>query len=248
MSELLIHYGVKGMKWGIRRTPEQLGHVVARKRTGSKNYKSSAAGRNKSKASDNRYSSLSDDEIRMRINRLNLEEQYDNLLARQKARSNTGFKSTAKRLLGNAAEDFGKQLLSKAVSNLVERIAGDKKFDIKDYQNMDVNDMDAESIAKVSKWYTDALKIDSSRSKLRADEADSSGKAKETTSDTHSGKSADTTLRDKSSDSSPAGKSAESSERIPWIYREAGSAYQKEAQRIARDRRNRDKDVLKWLI
>lgn len=25
-SEFLAHYGVKGMKWGVRRTPEQLGH------------------------------------------------------------------------------------------------------------------------------------------------------------------------------------------------------------------------------
>lgn len=23
---ILEHYGIKGMKWGIRRTPEQLGH------------------------------------------------------------------------------------------------------------------------------------------------------------------------------------------------------------------------------
>lgn len=26
-QEYLAHYGVKGMKWGIRRTPEQLGHL-----------------------------------------------------------------------------------------------------------------------------------------------------------------------------------------------------------------------------
>ena len=27
-DDILVHYGVKGMKWGIRRTPEQLGHKV----------------------------------------------------------------------------------------------------------------------------------------------------------------------------------------------------------------------------
>lgn len=26
--ECLMHYGVKGMKWGVRRTPEELGHVL----------------------------------------------------------------------------------------------------------------------------------------------------------------------------------------------------------------------------
>ena len=28
LGGVLIHYGVKGMKWGVRRTPEQLGHVA----------------------------------------------------------------------------------------------------------------------------------------------------------------------------------------------------------------------------
>lgn len=27
-TPMLMHYGVKGMKWGIRRTPEQLGHKI----------------------------------------------------------------------------------------------------------------------------------------------------------------------------------------------------------------------------
>lgn len=26
-QECLVHYGIKGMKWGVRRTPEQLGHL-----------------------------------------------------------------------------------------------------------------------------------------------------------------------------------------------------------------------------
>lgn len=36
-SDFLMHYGVKGMKWGIRRTPEQLGHIKKPKKSVSKN-------------------------------------------------------------------------------------------------------------------------------------------------------------------------------------------------------------------
>lgn len=43
-SASLEHYGIKGMKWGIRRTPEQLGHVVnkVKKKVASVQKKSAA--------------------------------------------------------------------------------------------------------------------------------------------------------------------------------------------------------------
>lgn len=37
----LIHYGIKGMKWGIRRTPEQLGHRTIK--AGTKMYRTTAS-------------------------------------------------------------------------------------------------------------------------------------------------------------------------------------------------------------
>ena len=31
-DDYLEHHGIKGMHWGIRRTPEQLGHIISRKK------------------------------------------------------------------------------------------------------------------------------------------------------------------------------------------------------------------------
>lgn len=36
-SSFLYHYGIKGMKWGVRRTPEELGHISKTKSTKLRN-------------------------------------------------------------------------------------------------------------------------------------------------------------------------------------------------------------------
>lgn len=59
MSQELYHYGIKGMKWGVRRTEAQLARAKG------------------SKKED--ISSMSDDELRRRVNRLNMEQQYKKL-------------------------------------------------------------------------------------------------------------------------------------------------------------------------
>lgn len=67
MTNTLKHYGILGMKWGVRRTPAQL----ARARGSSKKQSDSS---NKKNAKN-----MSDDELRSVVNRLQMERQYSQL-------------------------------------------------------------------------------------------------------------------------------------------------------------------------
>jgi hypothetical protein len=71
MSEdlYLEHYGVKGMKWGVRRDRRQL-------KAASKGRK---AGERASSRSMPSASSLSDDQLRSAVNRMQMEQQYTKL-------------------------------------------------------------------------------------------------------------------------------------------------------------------------
>ena len=73
----LYHYGVLGMKWGVRRSPSQLGHKIRIKR---KKKPSEPIHEDYKKAhSKKSVSSMSDAELRNRNNRLQMERQYAQL-------------------------------------------------------------------------------------------------------------------------------------------------------------------------
>lgn len=72
MEQVLMHYGVKGMKWGIRRYQNKDGSLTAK---GKQRY-SSDYERAHSKKS---IKEMSDIELKTRLNRLNMEAQYKKL-------------------------------------------------------------------------------------------------------------------------------------------------------------------------
>lgn len=185
MSNELAHHGIKDQKWGLRRfqnpdgslTPagrERYGVGKERGTAGAEGERKSSEGNSSQKSDSNktpgksnrRVAAMTDDELRSRINRLNMEEQYSNLVARQKQR-NTG---VVKHLLGNAAKQLAEQSLSRLVSIAVSK-AFDKKdrFDIDDYKDMDVYKMDGETIRKVADWYTKAGLITKQRETISPD-------------------------------------------------------------------------------
>lgn len=69
----LKHHGILGMKWGIRRTPEQLARAKGRSITDELHEDYYKAHTSKS------IESMSDAELRNRINRIQMERQYSQL-------------------------------------------------------------------------------------------------------------------------------------------------------------------------
>ncbi len=101
----LYHHGIKGMKWGVRRTPAQLGHDTggvdlqkAKKKVEaantivneSQNINRKVSSRKQKKMQKQQVQNakaMTDQELRERVNRLNMEQQYARLTTEQ---MNTG--------------------------------------------------------------------------------------------------------------------------------------------------------------
>lgn len=97
----LYHHGVKGMKWGVRRTPAQLGHDTggvdlqkAKKKVDAantivnetRNINNNVSKKQSKKVQKQKMAevkSMSDKELRERVNRLNMEQQYIRMSSEQ---------------------------------------------------------------------------------------------------------------------------------------------------------------------
>lgn len=92
-EEFFEHYGIKGMKWGVRRDNP----------SGKTPPKS--AGRDKS------LSSISDKELQARINRLNMEKNYKKLIE-ESSQSEKSALEKGGRIVGKVVADAAKQEIS----------------------------------------------------------------------------------------------------------------------------------------
>lgn len=78
-NEALYHHGVKGMKWGVRRTPAQLGKGKTFPHKFPKIAKKEKHEDYESAHSSKKIREMSDAELKKRINRLQMEKQYSQL-------------------------------------------------------------------------------------------------------------------------------------------------------------------------
>ena len=129
----LYHYGILGMKWGIRRTPSQLGHRIKqrkvekqRKENLAKARQARAEHQKKLKSGKLKPKDMTDAELRKEVQRLQLEKQYMDL-KRDTSSQNKG---------KTFASKYGGQLVDKLITNVgidlvtqVAKSAGAKGID-----------------------------------------------------------------------------------------------------------------------
>ena len=156
----LYHYGVRGMTWGVRRTAAQLGHLVKKGASKIKDRISESNERRKIRKQNEAnkrkpVSEMTDDELKRRLNRLDMEKRYSDymktlnpkkesrvkkvvgeiLSSGIKTISNAGIQKISNALLGDKdeASDYSFSNLSKVgdkkLKNAIQRLNMEKQYD-----------------------------------------------------------------------------------------------------------------------
>lgn len=120
MGHELYHHGIMGMKWGVRRTPEQLGHRVSRRtsRTKSRDSEKSSEARRK------HIRDLSDDELKARIQRLEMEKKYRDLLKSENEAKSTRGKNFVLHVLEASGKNIATQATTYAMGSMINKMVG----------------------------------------------------------------------------------------------------------------------------
>lgn len=126
-NDALAHYGIKGMKWGVRRTAAQLGHKVRPglgKRSRASPKKSKSAKPDASSSPKKSVRELSDAELRDAISRLELEKRYKELSRSASPQKTSEGKKFVQDVLKKSGDNIATQFVTYAMGTLVNKLAG----------------------------------------------------------------------------------------------------------------------------
>ena len=125
-NEELMHYGVLGMKWGVRRSRPSSGASKTGLKKGKTNDSDDPkkTAKAESKPKKRTVKDLSDDELRQRIARLDLEKRYKDL-AKSQVQPDSEGKKFVKEVLTNSGKNIATQLTTYVMGTAVNKMFKD---------------------------------------------------------------------------------------------------------------------------
>ena len=131
MENELYHFGIKGMRWGVRRYQNPDGSLTnAGKKRLKKGQTSNEETDSLNKSKTKTVKDMSDDELRQAINRLQLEQQYKKLSPKNVSKGKKFVDTVTNDVLKPAAIDMGKQVTKSLMTKIVNSLIKDESLKV----------------------------------------------------------------------------------------------------------------------